>query len=173
MPPRLKTPVRRQERGAAALEFGLLFLLFFSVMYAIVGYSLMFMVKHGLTQGASEAARAAVRLDPMKFNSAFNYEQAVSALAKDAATQAIAWLPEKAKTAVGRDNVTTSWVDGQRVVQTGGTPLTIKTRTLTVTVKYPNYATNPLIKSLNIPPFGPVPSMPTDLVGTSSIQLQY
>ncbi len=50
--------------GAVAVEFALVFLLFFSLFYAIVAYGLVFTIKQSLTMAAEEGARAAVQDAP-------------------------------------------------------------------------------------------------------------
>ncbi|WP_233829421.1 TadE/TadG family type IV pilus assembly protein [Paraburkholderia sp. ZP32-5] len=53
--------VRAQtQRGATAIEFALVFPLFFLVLYAIVTYSLILVAQQNLTLAASEGARAAL-----------------------------------------------------------------------------------------------------------------
>lgn len=164
---------RPRQRGAAALEFALLFMIFFAVLYAIIGYSLMLMVKHGFTQAASEAARAAVRIDQLAFSTLPNYQSAVNTVARNAAINALDWLPPKALAKVkAGSNISTTWATGTQVVTTGGTPLTITTRTLTVTIRYLNYAGDPLLPSLTLGDLGSVPPLPRNLIGQSSIQLQ-
>jgi Flp pilus assembly protein TadG len=59
---RKRIPVRRlpMQRGATAVEFALLFPLFFTVLYAIITFSLIFVVQQNLTLAAEEGARAAL-----------------------------------------------------------------------------------------------------------------
>lgn len=52
--------VKRQQ-GAAAIEFALLFPVFFLIFYAIITYGLIFAAQQTLTLAAAEGARAAVR----------------------------------------------------------------------------------------------------------------
>ncbi|MFA5625886.1 MAG: TadE/TadG family type IV pilus assembly protein [Thiohalomonadaceae bacterium] len=52
---------QKAQRGAVVIEFALVFVLFFLVMYGIVAYGVIFAVKHSLVQAANEGARAAVR----------------------------------------------------------------------------------------------------------------
>jgi Flp pilus assembly protein TadG len=167
----LRKPAR--QRGAAALEFALLFSFFVAILYGIISYALAMLIQQGLTQAAAEAARSAVRLDQLSFTNAADYEAAVAAIVKDTAVKTVEWMPKKAKDKVSAaGSVTTSWVSSSRTVTTGGNPLTINMRTLTVRVTYPGYAADPLIHTFNLPGIGPVPVVPTDLVGQSSIQLQ-
>lgn len=51
----------RRQRGAAAIEFALVFLAFFAVFYAIVFYGVIFGFGQTLTMAAEEGARAAVQ----------------------------------------------------------------------------------------------------------------
>lgn len=162
---------RRRQSGAAALEFALLFLFFFAVLYGVVGYSLMFLIQQGLTQAASAGARAAVRLDPGAFSSQQNYRTAAQTLARQAALDAMSWLPAKAYQKVTQvGGIATSWTTGTQVVTTGGTPLTVNTQTLTVTIRYNNYRADPLLPAITMGALGSIPPMPLNLVGTSTIQ---
>lgn len=53
-------PRGRGERGAALLEFALVAPLLLLFLYAIAAYGMVLAVKHGVTQAAADAARAAV-----------------------------------------------------------------------------------------------------------------
>ena len=161
-----------RQRGAAAIEFSLLFLIFFAVLYAIVGYGLALLIHQGLAQAAAEGARAAVRLDPMRFATQTNYQSAVTTLARDAVINAASWMPLKARNKIATC-FSTTWNTGTRSIVTGGTSnLTITTRTLTVTVSYNGYASDPIIPALTLPGIGSVPRLPANLSGKASIQLQ-
>nr|WP_250494552.1 MULTISPECIES: TadE family protein [unclassified Caballeronia] len=52
---------RRNQRGNVAVEFAIVFPLFFLIFYAIVTYSLVFVAQQSLTLAAEEGARAALR----------------------------------------------------------------------------------------------------------------
>ncbi|SAL37881.1 TadE family protein [Caballeronia udeis] len=65
---RIRAPVhgrsragRRVQRGSMAVEFAIVFPLFFLVFYAIVTYSMIFVAQQSLTLAASEGARAPLR----------------------------------------------------------------------------------------------------------------
>lgn len=49
----------QRQRGATAVEFALVFPLFFLIFYAIVTFGLIFAVQQNLTLAATEGARAA------------------------------------------------------------------------------------------------------------------
>lgn len=78
-----------RECGAAAIEFALVFVLFFMIMYGIVAYGVVFAVKHSLTQAVNEGARASVK-------DVAGGLPARMALAQDTAANAIAWLGARA-----------------------------------------------------------------------------
>jgi Flp pilus assembly protein TadG len=52
---------RAKQRGNTAIEFAIVFPLFFLIFYAIVTYSLIFVAQQSLTLAAEEGARAALR----------------------------------------------------------------------------------------------------------------
>lgn len=54
---------RRRHRGAAAIEFALVFPLFLMIFYAIVGYSLVFVYQQGLHTLSADAVRQAVAVE--------------------------------------------------------------------------------------------------------------
>jgi Flp pilus assembly protein TadG len=60
--PLKRIDVRRvhAQRGATAIEFALLFPLFFAILYAIITFSLIFVAQQNLTLAAEEGARAAL-----------------------------------------------------------------------------------------------------------------
>jgi Flp pilus assembly protein TadG len=60
--PLKRVPMRRvnAQRGSTAIEFALLFPLFFTVLYAIITFSLIFVAQQNLTLAAEEGARAAL-----------------------------------------------------------------------------------------------------------------
>lgn len=60
----MKNPLcnrRAASRGAAALEFALVFPILFLMMYGMLSYALIFAAQHSLSDAAAEAGRIAVR----------------------------------------------------------------------------------------------------------------
>ena len=80
----------RQQRGAVAIEFAVLFMVFFTVLYAIIAYSVPLLLTLTFNQLSADAARAAVRVDPAI--GAARYAQAVSNVIKSEVENS--WLPE-------------------------------------------------------------------------------
>ncbi len=54
-------PFSKKNNGAAAIEFALVFPLFFVIFYAIITYGLIFVAQQSITLAAAEGARAALR----------------------------------------------------------------------------------------------------------------
>jgi Flp pilus assembly protein TadG len=75
----------RRQRGAYAIEFALVFLIFFGVLYGIICYGLLFAFRMNLQNAAEEGARTALRYQPTL---AARADQA-SAFARER----ISWLP--------------------------------------------------------------------------------
>lgn len=78
----------RRQAGAVVIEFALVFVLFFLVMYGVVAYGVIFAVKHSLVQAANEGARAAVR-------DVGGVAERVE-LARLVAGESVAWLGDRA-----------------------------------------------------------------------------
>lgn len=151
---------QRTQQGAAAIEFALLFLMFFVLFYAIVAYSLAMLLMQGLTQAAEEGVRSAIAVDRLAFATEAAYDSHVENLVRTRVQTELSWLPDKAKQKV---------LSAENIVVL---PTTVGTQKLmTVTVRYPGYATDGLIPTLKLPLVGDVPRLPNDLVGKASVQL--
>ena len=51
----------RRQRGVYAIEFAMVFMIFFSILYAIVCYGMLFAFRLGLQNAAEDGARAALQ----------------------------------------------------------------------------------------------------------------
>jgi len=56
--------IEPDERGVAAIEFGIVFLLFFAILWGILTYGFIFAAQQTLTLAAENGARAALRYQP-------------------------------------------------------------------------------------------------------------
>lgn len=151
------------QRGAAALEFALMFLPLFALFYAIVSYGLIMALQQGMTLAAEEGARAAVAVDPSAFATTAQYiENGVTPQVRRQVGQSLAWLPDTIGAHVlgsGNDNVGVVWaMDGSDVL-------------LTVQVRYADYSTTPLIPTLMLPGIGAVPRVPGQLSAEATVRL--
>jgi Flp pilus assembly protein TadG len=138
----------RRERGNSAVEFALLFPLFFLIFYAIVTYSLIFVAQQSLTLAAEEGARSVLK-----------YQQAD--------TDADA-LTKRVNTACPTATSMTNWLAGSADCAATPNACTYdKTMTcVTVTLTY-HYAARPLVPSLPVL----AKMLPTQLTSTAMIQL--
>ena len=75
----------RGQRGMYAVEFALVFLIFFSLLYGIVSYGMLLTFRMGLQNAAEDGARAALRYQPTP------PERATVAI--QVATQRSQWMP--------------------------------------------------------------------------------
>ncbi|WP_043421284.1 TadE/TadG family type IV pilus assembly protein [Azonexus hydrophilus] len=132
----------RRQGGAVVIEFALVFVLFFMLMYAMVAYGLVFAIKHSLVQSANEGARAAVR-------DVGGLPERM-ALAETVAAESLAWLGARAPA----PQVTAAACTG--------TPYMC----VDVLISY-DYAANPLVPGL--PAMGIV--LPERLEGRAKVQL--
>ncbi|WP_120971801.1 TadE/TadG family type IV pilus assembly protein [Comamonas sp. lk] len=148
--------IRKREQGAAAIEFAVLFPIFFLIFYAIVTYGLIFAAQQTVTLAAAEGARAAVRYQAGKDQDARKVARIAAAC--DMSNQVLAWMR---KTGTGQATPASG------VCATGITKTEISTVTaqcsalsgvtcIKVLVTY-DYDQAPLIPKL----LGPLLSLPT------------
>jgi Flp pilus assembly protein TadG len=152
----MKTGFRKSQKGAVAIEFALVFIIFFAVFYGLVSYSLPFVMMQSFNEATSEAVRRSVAVDP----ATPGYATVLVNTANATLTQQLSWVPPAFNLIVG--------VDTSAVYSTGGT--NGPNGTLTVTVTYPVSKLNQVIPFLVLPVIGTVPSLPTNLTATSSLQ---
>lgn len=145
----MKTNLPRKQKGAAAIEFALVFVIFFGVFYAIVTYSLPLLLMQSFNQSTAAAVRRSVALDP----STPGYETALKTVVKDELTRQLAWIPTGLNFNVDTD-VNTTFTNGL----------------LAVTINYPTSKLSAVIPFLNLPGIGPVPNLPATLTTSSSLQ---
>jgi Flp pilus assembly protein TadG len=145
----MKSSLPRKQKGAAAIEFALVFVIFFAVFYAIVTYSLPLLLMQSFNQSTAQAVRRSVALDP----NTPGYASALVSVATQELTRQLAWIPAGLNFNVATD-VTTTY--------TGGI--------LKVTINYPTNKLNAVIPFLNLPGIGQVPNLPATLTASASLQ---
>lgn len=136
----------RLQRGAAAMEFAIVFVLVFAVFYAMVSYAFPLLMLQTFNTASSQSVRAAIKADPSDDDFVSN----ATALASAEATRQLAVLPNVILRNV---NVSTS-VANSRV---------------TVRIAYPNYRSNPVIPILTLPLIGQVPNVPQDISAEATL----
>lgn len=152
----MRTGVRKSQKGAVAIEFALVFVIFFAVFYGLVSYSLPFVMTQSFNQATSEAVRRSVAVDPLTPD----YASVVVSTANAALTQQLQWVPPAFNLVIGVDT-TATYNTGAGYGPNG---------TLIVSVNYPVSKLNQVLPFLVLPGIGTVPSLPTTLTATSSLQ---
>jgi Flp pilus assembly protein TadG len=138
----------RRERGTAAVEFAIVFPLFFTILYGIVTFSVIFVAQQNLTLAAEEGARAAL-----------NYQLASSTASALAARTAAA--------CTAANNMVVSLISGATCSSTWATcSYDTAMECVNVTLTY-NYAAKPLVPTL---PLMSV-AMPASLASSAMVQL--
>jgi Flp pilus assembly protein TadG len=139
----------RDTRGSSAVEFAIVFPVFFLVLYGIVTFSLIFVAQQTLTLAAEEGARAALRYQA----SATSVPQSLTLRAQAACLAAAA---------------PANWLASAAPCSTTLAPCSYDTtlQCLQVSLAY-NYATRPLVP--NLPLLGLV--LPATLTARAQVQL--
>lgn len=142
---------KKRERGAAAIEFAIVSMVFFMVFYAIVGYAMPLLMLLTFNELSAEATRRAVRVEPGE-----GFEQRVATQVTNALNES--WLPADWRGPCDGYN-------GQfyKLSVDNGRPM------LEVCIQY-DYATNPIIPIIHLGGIS-IPSVPDVLKGKTSIQL--
>lgn len=146
----MKNGFRKSQKGAVAIEFALVFIIFFAVFYGLVSYSLPMVMMQSFNQATSEAVRRSVAVDP----NTPNYSTVVLNTANATLTQQLSWIPPVFNLVVGVDTSSQYSASGL----------------LTVRVDYPVSKLNQVMPFLVLPVVGTVPSLPTYLTAQSSLQ---
>lgn len=142
------SPLR--QTGAAAIEFALVFVIFFAVFYALVTYSLPLLLMQSFNNATAEAVRQSVAISP----SANDYLTRVPAQAKAALTSQLTWMPTSLAFNVASD-ATVSF-DGKLIK---------------VRIDYPKSKLTQVLPVLTLPVIGDIPNLPTYLTAEASLQL--
>ncbi|MBC3303551.1 pilus assembly protein [Pseudomonas sp. SWRI18] len=146
----MKTSLPRKQKGAAAIEFALVFGIFFAVFYGLISYSLPMLLMQSFNQAAAEAVRQAMSVDPVAAGTAYGTQ--VANRAKTTAILQLDWIPPSFQ--FTEDLITAAY---------NGT-------TLTVTISYPTSRLHSVFPTLVVPGIGPVPNLPANLTARSSLQ---
>ncbi|KTC29871.1 MAG: TadE/TadG family type IV pilus assembly protein [Pseudomonas sp.] len=144
----MKPGLPRKQKGAAAIEFAAVFVIFLAVFYGLVSYSVPLLMMQSFHQATAEALRRAVMVDP----STPNYATTVQNLANSVVQAQTAWIPPPFNFAA---------TDYNSVYANG---------VLTVTVNYSTDKLNQVMPRVVLPVIGPVPNLPATLTVQSSLQ---
>ncbi|AXO86956.1 pilus assembly protein [Pseudomonas parafulva] len=144
------SPARRQ-KGAAAIEFVAVFLLFFAVFYGLVSYALPMLMLQSFHHASSEAVRRCVALDPASSSHAAD----VQTLARQVVARQLSWMPAALDFQPASDVRVTLSAD----------------KVLTVAIDYPKRKLTRVLPLLVLPMIGEVPRLPQRLHAEASVQL--
>ncbi len=152
------------QKGAAAIEAALMFVIFFSLFYAIVSYSLPLLMVQAFNHAAASGARAGVAVESQteqcgNGSNLAAYTACVEDRVKNVVGETLAWLPASASSEVLGENIGIDFDEANGL--------------LNVTVSFTGYRDNPLIPTLTLPGIGDVPKLPQDLTGSASVMLQW
>lgn len=137
------------QRGAAAIEFAAVFIIFFAVFYGLVSYSLPLLMMQSFNAATSEAVRRSVALSP----GIANYDSLIQSQAKGVLLSQLAWLPSSL--AFDLSDTTVSYSAG----------------VLSVRIHYPKSKLTQVLPSLTLPIIGEIPRLPTYLTAEASLKL--
>lgn len=156
-----------RQKGAAAIEFAFVFVIFFGVLYGIFSYAFVMLLQQGLSQAAAEGARAALKVDRLNFKNAPAHQAAAGAQALKSAQLALSWLPANV---VQRITIDQKWQRIDESLQSGsGKTYNVTRYSVTITTTYPDYAKAPILPILELPGLGPIPKTPQNLIGQATV----
>lgn len=136
-----------RQRGVAAIEFAIIFVVLFAIFYALVSYTFPLLFLQAMNYASAQAARAALQVDP----ASTNYSTKVTAKVNSVLNDQLDVLPNILK---------------QKIVK--NTQVDTGTGVITVTLTYP-YEANPPVPVLTLPVIGDVPKVPPNLVAIAKI----
>ncbi|OCW21622.1 MULTISPECIES: TadE/TadG family type IV pilus assembly protein [Pseudomonas] len=145
----MKKGLPRKQKGAAALEFAMVFMIFFAVFYGLLSYSLPLLLLQSFNQATAEGVRRGVALDP----TTPGYADALKNRAIAAAQAQLQWLPPAFK-----------FVPAYVTATYSGTGM------LTVQINYPSDNLKSVLPFLVLPGLGTVPNLPATLSAQASLQ---
>ncbi|EPJ79676.1 MAG: TadE/TadG family type IV pilus assembly protein [Pseudomonas sp.] len=145
----LRNSCARKQKGAAAIEFAIVFIIFFGVFYGLVTYSLPLLMMQSFNAATSEAVRRSVALSP----TINNYDSLVTSQARTVLTTQLSWMP--GSLAFSPSDATVTYVAGL----------------LTVRIDYPKSKLTQVLPLLTLPFIGEVPRLPDNLSAQASLQL--
>lgn len=141
---------RHRQTGAAAIEFAIVFVVFFAIFYGLITYSLPLLMMQSFNNATAEAVRQSIAISP----SATGYATLVRNQATTALTTQLAWIPAALNFNVASDAVIT--FDG---------------KLLDVQINYPKSKLTQVMPVLTLPGIGDVPNLPTYLSAQASLKL--
>lgn len=153
----------KKQKGAVAIEFALVFVLFLVILYAIMSYAVTFLLWAGLTFAASEGARSAIAVDPLSFANDAAYNAALETRANARVDDALVWMPPAIRGKIRGDYTS------NQVSQVVDDPT--RGKIINVRLIYPNYINDPVIPVISFPGYGPLLPNSFEMRGFASVSL--
>ncbi|MHB9798084.1 TadE/TadG family type IV pilus assembly protein [Pseudomonas sp. MT3] len=144
------------QRGAVAIEFAAVFVLFFAVLYGLLGYCVPLLMLQAFNDAAASGARVAISVNPP--GQSEDYQVLLQEAVRKEVDHRLGWMP-------------TDWHQGCFNGDYLG-PLAREgdfTR-IQVCVSYP-YAESPIVPLLSLPGIGTIPRLPAVLTARASLLL--
>lgn len=138
----------QKQKGAAAIEFALVFMIFFAVLYGVLSYSLPLLLLQSFNNATAEAVRRSVAVDPTLEAEA--YKGKVVEVANKVLADKLTWVPPALSGLISKT-------------------AEYKAGVLTVTVSLSATDLNTILPVLKLGSIT-VPSLPDKLVSKSEIQ---
>lgn len=155
---------RQAQSGAALVEFAFVFPILFLLVYGVIVYAYVYVLKQSIVHAAQEAAEAAVAVDPA-IDDAFAQQQAV---VRATAVSALSWLPASQQARVTGSG-------GERVevalCPMGAESCPIDSDALRVTLRFDLASPSSLFPVLNLYIVGSVPPLPETLTATAVVRI--
>lgn len=151
-----------KQQGVATIEMALVFTLLFAMVWAIISYTLPLILLQNMQQAVAAATRVAA-LVPV--NSADHQAQVNSVVLAELQHQ-MSWLPARWLQPLDLSS-------SQNITFTAqaGCPAERPACLVTVQLRYPNYAAQPIVPGITLPGIGDVPRLPVDLVARTQTML--
>lgn len=154
----------RAQSGAALVEFAFVFPILFLLVYGVIVYAYIYVLKQSIVYAAQEAAEAAVAVDP-SIDDAFAQQQTV---VRATAVAALSWLPESQQARVVGSG-------GERVEVTlcpmGTQDCPTDSDALRVTLRFDIANPSSLFPVLNLYIVGSVPPLPDTLTASAVVRI--
>ena len=157
--------MRRQQSGAAAVEFALVFPILFLLIYGVIVYSYLFVIQESITYTAQEAAEATVAVDPETGTDADR-----STRARDTARAILAWMPQNQRERVLGD-ASGSAVGVQHFAAGTNAACPSDSDCVIVTLTFNVATPNNLFPVITLPGIGALPPMPTALIARAVVRV--
>lgn len=147
----------RRQQGAVAIEFAAVFVLFFAVLYGLLGYCVPLLMLQAFNDAAASGARIAISVNPQAPGYAALLHQTVTA----EVDKRLIWMPAAWRQGCYNGSYLQEPMPNEVINQRSYTRVN-------VCISYP-YATSPIVPLLTLPVIGTIPRLPAVLSGRATL----